>query len=370
MNDMNGTNMVNTSSPAVHSAFDIRAYSDKSGVLGTILFWLIMILLLVLIPVMPKKPVYKTVQIHLASSSPVQSVIPVQEKSPAPAIADSNPAEKQAAAAPAKAQAAKEEAPAKAAPAKKSASAKTKTVSPKQALPKAPAQTKTPAKQVLQKSVEELMAENNAPKKKQAQWDESAFSDSAEVSSSSSSASAVSNAAVKSVAALEGTAATGSSNAANTARSSSSSSARANGNAEAGSATKAALGTISSATYTQHSGNGVSSSATVNTGTDSSGNVSLQMDDGAPRALIDPKKPAIYLSEEAAKTIDSRKDVVIKFDVTAEGNVPVSGITITPASSFTPLVQKEIRDQIAWWRFQAASTPGKATIKYTVKPAD
>lgn len=335
---------------------DIQTFSDMTGIIGTIVFWTLFLILMITIPVLPKKPVYKTVQIHLASASAETAASAAKaasqkEKEAAPAA--------KAAPAPKKATAAKTAPVAAKSTAKKSAPAKTE-----------PAQTKTPAVQTLQKSVEELMAENNAPKKKQASWSESAFADSSEVSSSSSSSSSVQT-PVKTVNALEGTAAAATSSASSLSAHASSSAANGSDAAQAaGSATKKALGKIASTSYTQHSGNGVSSSATANTGIDASGNVALQMDDGAARSLLDPKKPAIYLSDEAAKTIDGRKDVIIRFDVTASGNVPVTGIIITPASSFSPEVQKEIKDQISRWRFSQSSVPGKATIKCTVKPAD
>jgi hypothetical protein len=352
---------------------DIQTFSDMTGILGTVVFWILFILLMLIIPVMPKKPVYKTVQIHLASASAPKEI--PQPVSAAPAEA---PAKKSAPIEKAAPQAAKETTPAaktatatKQAPAAKTAPAAAKSTAKKSAPAKTEsAQTKTPAVQTLQKSVEELMAENNAPKKKEASWNESAFADSSGVSSSSSSSSSVQT-PVKTVNALEGTAAAATSSASSLAAHASSSAANSSDAAqEAGSATKKALGNIASTSYTQHSGNGVSSSATANTGVDASGNVALQMDDGAARSLLDPKKPAIYLSDEAAKTIDGRKDVTIRFDVTASGNVPVTGIIITPASSFSPEVQKEIKDQISRWRFSQSSVPGKATIKCTVKPAD
>jgi hypothetical protein len=332
---------------------DIQTFSDTTGIIGTVVFWILFILLMLLIPVMPKKPVYKTVQIHLASASAPKEI-------PQPVSA-----------APAEAHAPKTATAAKQAPAAKTAPAAAKSTAKKSALAKTESvQTKTPAVQTLQKSVEELMAENNAPKKKQASWNENAFADSSEVSSSSSSSSSVQT-PVKTVNALEGTAAAATSSASSLSAHASSSAANSSDAAQAaGSATKKALGKIASTSYTQHSGNGVSSSATANTGIDASGNVALQMDDGAARSLLDPKKPAIYLSDEAAKTIDGRKDVIIRFDVTVSGNVPVTGIIITPASSFSPEVQKEIKDQISRWRFSQSSVPGKATIKCTVKPAD
>ena len=113
-------------------------------------------------------------------------------------------------------------------------------------------------------------------------------------------------------------------------------------------------------------GNGVSSSAKVNVEKKGDGSVAVSMTDGSSRILLDPKKPVIFISDENAALIDSSRTVTVSFKVLAGGNVPLSGIVISPSSLLPIQIQSEIRKQISQWRFKPASSDGQARFEYSI----
>jgi hypothetical protein len=222
--------------------------------------------------------------------------------------------------------------------------------------------------QQLQKSMEELIAEQQAPKnaaKKEFDW--SQFDD-MEGNSSSSNSSAVAkntSSASSSKNAFSGSAAATSSEK-STAASSASKPAKSALNQKASSSTASALaGAVSAHKFSSTSGD-VSSNVTANTGTSSDGKVSLQMSDGTPRILLEPAEPKIILSKEAAAMIDSTKRLTVSFTVSASGNIPVTSVKISP-DILPSLVSMEIREQISRWRFASAQNDGLARFEYTIQ---
>ena len=214
------------------------------------------------------------------------------------------------------------------------------------------------------KSVEELLEEqfNSA---ETPQWNESLFaSDSVqEVSSHESDNAAISSASFSGAEALSGTAGT---------------SAGDNGGAvaqvdkptlqrEASQETLDQLNRIAQATYTAPAIDGVVSSVSVNSATNSDGSVSIEMVDRSTRILLDPQKPYIILSEESASFIDSSRKVVIEFAVLPSGAVPFSRVDFIPSSLLPQTVQSEIREQISKWRFSSSSSEALARLEYTIE---
>ncbi|MDE7383869.1 MAG: hypothetical protein K2M99_08325, partial [Treponemataceae bacterium] len=214
------------------------------------------------------------------------------------------------------------------------------------------------------KSVEELLEEqlNSA---ETPQWNESLFaSDSVqEVSSHESDNAAISSASFSGAEALSGTAGT---------------SADDNSGAvaqvdkptlqrEASQETLDQLNRIAQATYTAPAIDGVVSSVSVNSATNSDGSVSIEMVDRSTRILLDPQKPYIILSEESASFIDSSRKVVIEFAVLPSGAVPFSRVDFIPSSLLPQTVQSEIREQISKWRFSTSSSEALARLEYNIK---
>lgn len=336
----------------------IEKKPNQIAFFGTIGVWVFIFIFFSFYSLLPHNKPFKTVQIHL--ESPSQAKAKTVSEAPPPASqameqATSPAVAPQSAPAP---KAVEKPAPKKAeAPAKKS---------PQKAESKPAAKpTSKPAPRPepkLQKSVDELMAEQRAAKpkpKNTPNWDDIDFEE-----TSSSSTGSAAKAVVQSVDALQGTAASASSSK-GTAQSQSSSSNKAyTGNTS--SSTSSALNKIASTTYKGQAGNGVSVSATMNTAGSPDGKTSLAMNDGTARILLEPKSPVISLTPQAAATIDATREFKITFTVNADGRVPVNEILI-PKSLVSPIVQQEIANQISRWRFQSASSAGTATFIYTIK---
>lgn len=388
-----------------HTDDKTQANALKTAVVGTGILWLILVVLMSVCPGFRKPERYKTISIMLepvseSISEKSEKLNPAAEKientnakeaaAPAniekavekqsePAKPVQKPAEqikKQETAKKADNPAAKTvEKPAKSAEPVKPAESKpenskaapAKTVEQPKAAPKVPETTTAPAPKKAKikygKSVDELMEEQMGASAKQKAFDESMFDDVvAETNTSSQSVSKNVN-RMDSSSALSGSAAV----AADSASGSVSATAdRAEKPSSASSATSAMLSKISAAQYSTTIGNGLSSKSDVKVAQSTDGKLAIELSDGSARVLLEPLKPVIIISEENGKRIDSSRQVVISFRILAAGNVPFSGITITPSSALPEEIQSEIKDQVSTWRFAPASSDGQAKFEYSI----
>ena len=331
----------------------------KLSLIVTLVLWLVVMIFLACYSP-EQKTTYKTVKITL-TPTPVEKV----EKKVANVPAASAPATEPA------------PAPNKTGtPAKKSttqaASKSVQKPTEKQSATKAPSvQKETSSSSQAQKkknitykkSVEELMAEQAAASSKSKTWDDSMFDDEDSSSVSSSAATSTNAGKISGSSALSGTAASS----AGTQQSVSSVSSNTDSaTGVSSSATKSALGKIAATTYTQTAAEGINTKTAINTARASDGKVMVALADGSARILLDPSKPVIMISEENAILIDSSRTVKISFRILAAGNVPLSGISITPSALLPPAVQTEIKEQISKWRFATASDDGHAVFEYSI----
>ena len=326
---------------------------------GTAVVWFLLLIFFAFAPGVQKKEEFKTIQITLdvpQEKTEVQKTDIASQETAASKKTQASPAKSDAAqSAPASQKKPSVQQPAKTAQ-KQAASPKTSSPAPVEAK-SAPAK----AKITYKKSVDELLAEQSGSAKS-AQWDDSVFGDdTAAVSSSSTTNSTAVNKGVSGTSALSGTAASAALDTGKAVAKTDSAVKTA-----ATSATQNALGKIAAATYTMSAGNGVSSSAKVNVEKNGDGSVAVSMTDGSSRILLDPKKPVIFISEENAALIDSSRTVTVSFKVLAGGNVPLSGIVISPSSLLPIQIQSEIREQISQWRFKPASSDGQARFEYSI----
>lgn len=326
---------------------------------GTAVVWFLLLIFFAFAPGVQKKEEFKTIQITLdvpQEKTEVQKTDIASQEKAASKKTQTSPAKSDAAqSAPASQKKPSVQQPAKTAQ-KQAASPKTSSPAPVEAK-SAPAK----AKITYKKSVDELLAEQSGSAKS-AQWDDSVFGDdTAAVSSSSTTNSTAVNKGVSGTSALSGTAASAALDTGKAVAKTDSAVKTA-----ATSATQNALGKIAAATYTMSAGNGVSSSAKVNVEKKGDGSVAVSMTDGSSRILLDPKRPVIFISEENAALIDSSRTVTVSFKVLAGGNVPLSGIVISPSSLLPIQIQSEIREQISQWRFKPASSDGQARFEYSI----
>lgn len=384
-----------------HTDDKTQANALKTAVVGTGILWLILVVLMSVCPGFRKPERYKTISIMLepvseSISEKSEKLNPAAEKienanakeaaAPAnikkavekqsePAKPVQKPAEqikKQETAKKADNPAAKTvEKPAKSAEPVKPAesnpenskAAPAKTVEQPKAAPKVPETTTAPAPKKAKKSLDELMEEQMGASAKQKAFDDSMFDDVvAETNTSSQSVSKNVN-RMDNSSALSGSAAV----AADSASGSVSATAdRAEKPSSASSATSAMLSKISAAQYSTTIGNGLSSKSDVKVAQSTDGKLAIELSDGSARVLLEPLKPVIIISEENGKRIDSSRQVVISFRILAAGNVPFSGITITPSSALPEEIQSEIKDQVSTWRFAPASSDGQAKFEYSI----
>lgn len=329
----------------------------------TVLLWSVMFLLSLFIS--PSQKNYKTVEIRLESSKPS----PIKE-SLAKTVTE-NSAEKQTVQKTAQDIQKNETAPVKPIPAKPAPAKQTQTNSSQKTLPpaqkKEPSQKSAPAKQQLQKSVEELMneqlAKKTSPKKEinfdEIDWEESTSSK--EQTSSKTTSSSPFNA-------LEGTAGTAETSGKNS-TSLSSSSDRENAVQNVSENTRNALNEILNAEFSSQSQSNVSTVASLPSQglkKSSSSNISMVMDNLSVRELLEPSEPAITLSPAAAATVDSSKNLSIKFVVSSQGIVKKTTIEISPKSAVSVIVQNEIAAAVSKWRFSSDTTDAAATFTYKI----
>lgn len=324
----------------------------------TVLLWSVMFLLSLFIS--PSQKNYKTVEIRLESSKPS----PIKE-SLAKTVTE-NSAVKETVQKPAQDIQKNETAPVKPIPAKQTqTNSSQKTLPPAQK--KEPSQKSVPAKQQLQKSVEELMSEQLAkktsPKKEinfdEIDWEESTSSK--EQTSSKTTSSSPFNA-------LEGTAGTAETSGKNS-TSLSSSSDRENAVQNVSENTRNALNEILNAEFSSQSQSNVSTVASLPSQglkKSSSSNISMVMDNLSVRELLEPSEPAITLSPAAASTVDSSKNLSIKFVVSSQGIVKKTTIEISPKSAVSVIVQNEIAAAVSKWRFSSDTTDAAATFTYKI----
>ncbi len=347
-----------------------------SGVI-TAGIWSLMILTLSLVPVRknPDEKVFKEIAIQLES---VPKVIPkeepkeqskpvepekkaVTETAPAPAPAAPDPVpvpvptpEPTPAPTPVPAP----EAP-KPAPVNKAEPVKTEPV--KKANP-APVQTPAPAPapQKLVKSVEELMAEQQAkkPAKTADAVDfDAMFGNSTAAVSSSSADTPRTVTGSNSVTGTAGVAATADTGASTT-------SIRSPVPDVADSALSGKLAAVNKSWSGAVAGTDMTADVSVSVSKTSSSGVSVVLDDGTTRKLLMPSSINPDISQYAA-LIDGQPEVTIRLEISPQGTVSFSSISVSPGlpSQVVDVIKQYLSSEL--W-FESSSTVGIATFKYKI----
>ncbi len=351
----------------------VRRKREKISFIVTICIWIIVFIMGNIIPFVPVKKHYNTVQIHLDITAPVEkkqiAMESVQKNEDAVKHVEKNETETiQKTIQEIKTQ------PKKTSVIEKQVGPKQtlktiKTVSKKKRVSKVQShssekKTLSSVKPKLVKSVDELISEQSSASSSDTQWNESAFENSSEkvTQTKSTVQDSKSNESIEN--ALQGSAAHVAKT--NSAFISSNTNKKSYDAKNSSASTQSALGKIKAATYTQHS-EGITSTSSINSKETKNGSTVIQMSDGSERMLLDPKKPNISISKENASLIDSSRSITIYFTVLAEGNVPLSKIEIKPASSLPVVIQSEIKTQISEWRFATDSSDGIVKFSLTIK---
>lgn len=237
----------------------------------------------------------------------------------------------------------------------------------------------------IRKSIEELMAEQNAPKESQSSvdWNQDFSQD--EISNVQNQSSTVEPKIASTKSSFYGT--SGSVSSTNNSASSSSSSKNQNQTQEVSKQTKSSLQDLENVNFSssssenslsenQNSSSTSSSNSSLSSfnsknanDSDNSEKILLKTVEGRPRQLISPLKPSISLSEKNTSGIETSLHVTIMFTITANGSVPVGQISFSPSSVLSTELQSEIREQISKWIFSQDpnGSSGTASFDYTIQ---
>lgn len=135
----------------------------------------------------------------------------------------------------------------------------------------------------------------------------------------------------------------------------------------ADSKTSGNLKNIAATTFTNKTYNGTNSSMSMKTGTSSSGETSVSMNDGSNRILLKPREPKISIDSESAKNIYGEPTVTITFTVLPDGTVPESSVEVNPRSLLTNEIISDIAFQLSTWKFEPGTSKATASFDFTIK---
>ena len=339
--------------------------SETLSLIITLSLWLIFTLCSIFVPISQKDEKEKYISVKL-SLPPVEKVEKQTEKIEKPVredISEISPAKPEVVEKVEVIE--KTEVVAKTEPVVKTEPVKTEPVKTENAKVSSPKQeqTFTPAKQQLQKSTEELIAEQNAKKStktvEEVDWD-AMFGGTSTVSSNQTTNS--SKQEIQTVQndsnALSGSAGIAAST---TTSSYAASSENQNSNDEKETNTGTMLSNISGKKYettTQDLSSVVEFTGTAK----GDGGTLIQLENGEMRILLDPKEPNIILPEDA--NIETSVNIEIYFQVLKNGSV--TSIQISNEALISPKIATEIKNQIAQWRFNEANSNGQGHFNYSI----
>lgn len=339
--------------------------SETLSLIITLSLWLIFTLCSIFVPIPQKDEKEKYISVKL-SLPPVEKVEKQTEKIEKPVreeVSEISPAKPEVVEKVEVIE--KTEVVAKTDPVVKTEPVKTEPVKTENAKVSSPKQeqTFTPAKQQLQKSTEELIAEQNAKKStktvEEVDWD-AMFGGTSTVSSNQTTNS--SKQEIQTVQndsnALSGSAGIAAST---TTSSYAASSENQNSNDEKETNTGTMLSNISGKKYettTQDLSSVVEFTGTAK----GDGGTLIQLENGEMRILLDPKEPNIILPEDA--NIETSVNIEIYFQVLKNGSV--TSIQISNEALISPKIATEIKNQIAQWRFNEANSNGQGHFNYSI----
>ena len=339
--------------------------SETLSLIITLSLWLIFTLCSIFVPIPQKDEKEKYISVKL-SLPPVEKVEKQTEKIEKPVreeVSEISPAKPEVVEKVEVIE--KTEAVAKTEPVVKTEPVKTEPVKTENAKVSSPKQeqTFTPAKQQLQKSTEELIAEQNAKKStktvEEVDWD-AMFGGTSTVSSNQTTNS--SKQEIQTVQndsnALSGSAGIAAST---TTSPYAASSENQNSNDEKETNTGTMLSNISGKKYetaTQDLSSVVEFTGTAK----GDGGTLIQLENGEMRILLDPQEPKIILPEDA--NIETSVNIEIYFQVLKNGSV--TSIQISNEALISPKIATEIKNQIAQWRFNEANSNGQGHFNYSI----
>lgn len=135
-------------------------------------------------------------------------------------------------------------------------------------------------------------------------------------------------------------------------------------NTESSTMTNSTLEKIANTSFIENSSSKVTTESNVNSATSDDGKIKIKTNDGRFRALIEPEKPILNISDKNAP--DGSRTVTIIFKIQPNGYILKSDVSITPAAVLSDSLREELILQIATWRFESTNFSSTASFEFNI----
>lgn len=135
-------------------------------------------------------------------------------------------------------------------------------------------------------------------------------------------------------------------------------------NTESSSITNSTLKKIANTSFVENSSSKVTTKSNVNSAISDDGKIKIKTNDGRFRALIEPEKPILNVSDKNAP--DGSRTVTIIFKIQPNGYILKSDVSITPAAVLSDSLREELISQIATWRFESTDFSSIASFEFNI----
>lgn len=130
------------------------------------------------------------------------------------------------------------------------------------------------------------------------------------------------------------------------------------------SVTESALERIANTSFVENSSSKITTKSNVNSSTSDDGKIQIKTTDGRFRALLEPEKPVLNISDENAP--DGSRTVTIIFKIQPNGYILKSDVSITPAAVLSDSLREELISQISTWRFESTNFSSTASFEFNI----
>lgn len=128
--------------------------------------------------------------------------------------------------------------------------------------------------------------------------------------------------------------------------------------------TESALERIANTSFVENSSSKITTKSNVNSSTSDDGKIQIKTTDGRFRALLEPEKPILNISDENAP--DGSRTVTIIFKIQPNGYIFKSDVSITPAAVLSDSLREELISQISTWRFESTNFSSTASFEFNI----
>lgn len=130
------------------------------------------------------------------------------------------------------------------------------------------------------------------------------------------------------------------------------------------SVTESVLEKIANTSFVENLSSKITTKSNVNSSTSDDGKIQIKTTDGRFRALLEPEKPVLNISDENAP--DGSRTVTIIFKIQPNGYILKSDVSITPAAVLSDSLREELISQISTWRFESTNFSSTASFEFNI----